>query len=405
MSKERAQRLYNDAGELNQRARAILDADYGEDGMPQENINEVETLFDQTDAKISEAKRLERAEELHQMLNAPQNRLGTGVPEQIDIDEEQQRKVYRKALRSGVRSLDQVERRALQADDDEAGGYLVVPQRMAQELLKFVDDAVQIRQVARVIQLGRAESLGAPTMDQDFNDWEWTTELQTGSEDTVKPFGKRELRPHPVAKRIKINNKLIRNSTLPIEQTVRERLGYKLSVTQEKAYIDGNGNQRPLGLFVASADGISTSRDVTMSSATAFTADDLIDTKFTLKTQYQMSRTTRWMVSRPFVQRARKLKDTQGQYLWGPGLGPGQPNTIVDIPYIQSEFVPSVFTTGLYIGILGDMRFYWIIDSLQIQIQTLLELYAESNERGYIGRYEGDGAPVLQEAFVRLKLA
>lgn len=403
MSRERAQKLYSDAGELNQRARAILDAEYGDDGMPQEKMNEVETLFDQAEARIAEAKSFERAEALSRTLNEPQNRLGTGVPEQAN--DEQQLQAYRKALRLGVRSLNDVERRALQADDDEAGGYLVAPQRMAQELLKFVDDAVEIRRVARIIQLGTAESLGVPTMDEDFTDWEWTTELQTGSEDTVKPFGKRELRAHPTAKRIKISNKLIRNSTLPIEQTVRERLGYKLSVTQEKGYLTGNGNQRPLGLFVASSDGISTTRDVTMSSATAFTADDLIDTKFTLKTQYQMSRTTRWIVSRPFVQRARKLKDGNGQYLWGPGLGSGQPNTIVDIPYIQSEFVPSTFTTGLYIGILGDMRFYWIIDSLRIEVQTLFELYSESNQRGYIGRYEGDGAPVLQEAFVRLKLA
>jgi HK97 family phage major capsid protein len=31
------------------------------------------------------------------------------------------------------------------------------------------------------------------------------------------------------------------------------RLAYKMSVTQEKAYLTGDGNQKPLGVFTASA--------------------------------------------------------------------------------------------------------------------------------------------------------
>ena len=34
-----------------------------------------------------------------------------------------------------------------------------------------------------------------------------------------------------------------------------------------------------------------------------------------------------------------------------------------------------------------------------------MELYAESNQVGFIGRLECDGAPTLAEAFARVKLA
>ena len=44
-------------------------------------------------------------------------------------------------------------------------------------------------------------------------------------------------------------------------------------------------------------------------------------------------------------------------------------------------------------------------DALYMQVQRLNELYAETNQVGFIGRLETDGAPVLEEAFVRLKLA
>jgi HK97 family phage major capsid protein len=71
----------------------------------------------------------------------------------------------------------------------------------------------------------------------------------------------------------------------------------------------------------------------------------------------------------------------------------------------MSEFAPNTFTTGLYVGIVGDFSFYWIVDALSFVLQRLVELYAESNQAGFIGRYEGDAQPVLEEAFARVKLA
>ena len=54
---------------------------------------------------------------------------------------------------------------------------------------------------------------------------------------------------------------------------------------------------------------------------------------------------------------------------------------------------------------LGDFQHYWIADALSMQIQRLNGLYAETNQVGFIGRLETDGAPVLEEGFVRVKLA
>ena len=54
---------------------------------------------------------------------------------------------------------------------------------------------------------------------------------------------------------------------------------------------------------------------------------------------------------------------------------------------------------------VGDFSYYWIADSLGMQIQRLDELYAASNQVGFIGRLETDAMPVLAEAFARVKLA
>jgi HK97 family phage major capsid protein len=316
---------------------------------------------------------------------------------------EEYREAFGRWLARGSSALTAEEYRAMQADSDIGGGYLITPQQMVMELLKNVDDIAVIRQYARIHQITTAKSLGVPTLDKDADDWDWTSELKTGNE-TELEFGKRELRPHPLAKRAKLSNTLLRMSAMGPESIVRERLAYKLGVTKEKAYMTGDGVQKPLGLFVASNDGISTSRDVaTGNTATSITGDGLIEAKFALKPAYWPR--ARWFFHRDAVKQIRKLKTVaDGQYIWQPGLQAGVPDRILDLPYTMSEFVPNTFTANQYVGILGDLKYYWILDSLDMQMQRLVELYAETNQTGFIGRYEGDGMPVLQEAFVRVKL-
>jgi len=405
-------RLREEAAALHVQARGILD-EHQDKALPEEKSKQVDRLYDDFDAKIAEADRLERSLKADKFLNDPKTRLpGPVAPGGTNPDDKgaptPELKAFRKFLKGGVRVLDAEESKALSASDDAAGGFAIAPQQFSLELLKFVDDLVVVRQLGRVEQIGQAESLGVLSLDADLADWDWTTELQTGAEDTVKPFGKRALTPHPVAKRIKISNTLIRRSVRPIETIASERIAYKLGVTQEKAYMTGDGSQKPLGMFVADANGIPTSRDVTYTDTNDTTrSDSLVDAKFFLKAQYQASPTTRWLLHRDFLKRIRKYRDANGLFLWNAGLGlvNGNPATILDIPYVQSEFAPNTFTSGLYIAILGDIKFYWMVDSLQMTLQVLNELYAETNQRGYIARYEGDGQPMLAEAFARVKVA
>lgn len=296
------------------------------------------------------------------------------------------------------------ERRDLQADAPHIGGYLTAPQEMVNMLLKNVDDLLFIRQKATKYQLTAAESLGVPTLENDPADADWTAEILTGSRDTTMSFGKRALTPHPLAKRIKVSRTLLRKATMGAEQIVTSRLAYKFAVTEEKAFLTGSGAGQPLGVFTVSDSGIPSSRDVsTDNTNSAVTADGLINAKYELKAQYQNSASVGWGFSRALVRNIRKLKTGDGQYLWQPGIA-GTPSTVLDIPYFMSEFVPSTFTTGQYVAILGDWSFYWIADALSMGLQRLDELYAEANQIGFIGRMELDGAPVLAEAFVRVKL-
>jgi len=323
-----------------------------------------------------------------------------GARDAAVVDAEKQSRAMTAFMRTGAM---QPELRALQADSDVAGGFITTPQQFVNRLIKAVDNLVFIRQWATPNTVVSAQSLGLPYLANDPDDADWTSELGTGNLDSTMSFGKRELFPHALAKRIKVSNKLMRLSP-DVEALAISRLAYKFAVSFEKAAMTGSGANKPLGVFTASTDGISTGRDVsTDNTTTAFTVNGLKNAKYALKGAYWP--TAKWLFHRDAVKMLAKLVDGQSRYLWQPSIQLGQPDMLEGLPLFTSEYAPNTFTTGLYVGMLGDFSYYHTADALDFSMQRLNELYAETNQTGFIGRLETDGMPVLEEAFVRVQLA
>lgn len=403
--------LRDKRGQLVADARAIVDkAETEKRALTAEEDVKYKDIFKQQDELRESIAREEQLQEAEREAAASSLRNKDAGNKRKDGDPPEKRggkrdtDEYRSAFSRFVslEPLSDTELRALQADSDIGGGYTVASEQFVNQLIKNVDDQVFIRQRATKMRLDSAASLGVPTLAADPADADWTTELATGNEDSTMAFGKRSLTPHPLAKRLKVSKKLIQlNSNA--DGLVAARLAYKFGITQEKAYLTGNGAAQPLGVFVASNDGIPTSRDVSTGNATtAPTFDGLISAKFGLKGQYWNS--ADWLFHRDVLALVAKLKDGDGQYLWRESVRDGEPDRLLGRPVMMSEYAPNTLTSGLYVGILGDFSNYWIVDAIDLQVQRLLELYAETNQIGFIGRLESDGMPVLAEAFVRVKL-
>ena len=366
-------------------------------------LADVEKLSEEID---KETKLLEIEQRLSKPINSDKLEMIKGIEGQSGQDNNKEFRMvaFRKFLSRGISAMTPEEKRALSAGTDEEGGYTIVPEQFIAQLLKDVDDIVYIRQLATKYQITKAASLGIPSLEADPADADWTTELETGSADSTMSFGKREFAPNPYAKRIKISNALINRSALPIENIVRERLAYKFAITEEKAYMTGNGTGQPLGLFYASNDGIPVSRDISEgNTTTAPTFDGLIEAKYALKQQYIAK--AAWIFHRDCIKILAKIKDEEKRYIWEQSVQAGQPDRLLGLPVYMSEFAPNTFTAGQYVGIIGDFSYYYIVDALDMQLLRLNELYAETNQIGYIARKEGDGMPVLKNAFARVQLA
>jgi len=298
------------------------------------------------------------------------------------------------------------EERALQANLDISGGFTVNPQQFESFIIKGVDDEQYIRQFATIRTVPDAESLGTPKRDARLNTMAYVAdELTAGSADTALIYGKREFRPHPMAGYILVSKELLRVSTVNIEQEVMGELAYDARDTEETAFMEGTGSQQPLGLFVSSSSGISSSRDVSTGNTTSeIKYAGLVEALYSLKPQYINSSSTRWLFHRDAIKQIHKLVDGDGRPLLQPDVQGGRAMTILGKPYIMSEYVPNTFTAGLYVGLIGDLRWYWIVDSMTATVEVAKEHWITTNQTGFFMRLKNDGMPVLEEAFARVTL-
>lgn len=396
--------LLEKRGNIWEHAKALIDTAEAEGrDFNAEEQAQYDKMMGEMDELAKRAKRLEEKQRLEAQMEMPANE-----PVRVDpaADGEVKRQAdlmpeFRAFIKSGVIGP---EMRRLQADVDEQGGFMLPPEQFVADLIQELDNKVFIRGMATVIPVTTSDSLGVPTLEADIDDPDWTTEVQEVNVDTSMAFGKRALTPHQLTKLVKVSMKLLRTSAIPVEGLVRERLAFKFAAAQENAFLNGDGSGKPLGVFQANVNGISTNRDVsTGNSQTAIAADNLIEVKYALKEQYRNG--AQWIFHRDGIKQISKLKDGEGQYLWRPGLAAGQPDTLVNLPVNESEYAPNTFTSGNYVGILGNFRYYWIAEMFGMEIQRLNELFAKTNQIGFIGRMWSDGAPVLESAFARVKLA
>lgn len=382
-------------------ARVILDtAEAEKRSLTAEENSKYEAIMKDVDARSEMIERMEKQEALEKENAA----VVIANEQRTETDADIQIRALNRALCDGLGALKPEEVRALQVDKDTAGGYIVMPQQWVNQLITTKDNLTVVRQLATKFSVPDAQSLGAPSLTADPADPTWTAELKIGSEDSTMKLGKRELFPHPLAQYIKVSNTLLRKASMGAEALVRQRLGYKQAVVEENNFLNGTGVNCPLGVFTASDDGISTGRDVsTGNTISEIRFDGLIEAKYKFPQQYRSN--CRWIFHRDAVKQIRKLKDGEGRYVWEASVQAGTPDRILGYPVIESEYAPSTFSTGKYVGILGDFSYYWIADALDITIQRLVELYAATNQVGFIIRSETDGMPVLEDAFVRVKLA
>lgn len=371
--------MLDERAQMIAQARGMLDAaDAAKRSLTPEEEQSYNTMLTKAEKVKADVEKRQRLEAMENSLEQPDVKPELRTQNSAaknPRDTAEYRAAYNQYLVHGAVSpvlQAQTEQRDVSVSTATLGGYLLAPLQMVNGVLKSVDDQVFIRQYATKFTLDSAVSLGVPTIDADPADADWTTEIASVTTDSTMTFGRRELTPVTLTKMIKVSYRML--TRMPsAEALITQRLAYKFAIAMEKGYLTGTGTNQPLGLFTASANGISTGRDVsTGNTTTAFTLDGLKEAKYSVNAGYR--RNAKWLFHRTAVKALSKIKDGDGNYIWQPALVAGQPDMLMGNGLLESEYVPSTFTTGLYVGLYGDLSYYWIADALSMTIQRLVEL-------------------------------
>lgn len=386
--------LMQDRAKVTASIREMMDAADGREMTGEENaaLTKAEAEFDKLDARIATEER----------QLARERAAGETADKEKKPEANTQSTKFAAALTGNQRHIDQY-RAEFTLGNDEQAGSLTAPMEFRDQLIKGLDNMLIIRTLANVLPpIGKAQSLGFPQRVTEATDAEWVGEVATAPEETTLSFGRREFKPNRMAKLLKVSETLVSHSSMA-QRTLLDEMAYRIGATLENAYMTGDGNNKPLGLFTASANGIPTSRDIDEgNTATAVTFDGLISAKYALKQQYLAN--AQWITHRDLAKMLAKIKDSDGQYIWQPSVALGAPDLLLGLPVNMSEYAPNTYTAGQYAALLGNYKYYWIADADVLTVKVLKELYATNNMIGYLLNYFGDGAPVLGEAFARVKL-
>lgn len=284
---------------------------------------------------------------------------------------------------------------ALAEGADSTGGYLV-PDEFEHTLVQSLEEFNIMRTLARVIRTSSGE-LKIPVVATKGTA-SWVDEGAT-IPSSDGSFGQVTLEAFKLATIVKVSKELLQDSAFPLEAFLSQDFGRRIGTLEEEAFLVGDGNKKPTGIFAATGGG---QVGVTAASQTAITWDEVMDLYHSLKSPYRNKAV--FIANDLTVKALRKLKSTDGQYLWQASLTAGTPDTILGRPVYVSSFAPTI-AAGASVLAFGDFSYYWIGDRLNRTFERLNEIYAETDQVGFKATQHVDGKLILPEAVKILKMA
>lgn len=339
----------------------------------QRQVEEWNKELESLDARIDELIQLEernkRIEEQRQRFEIPAP--GSDTPEGQPTIAEQFRalaagdiKSFDIDLRGVVPHYDPrtgiVETRDLTVGTASAGGD-TVPTSFVRRLYEHVVEQSAIRRTnVTVIQTASGENLEFPK----------TTGLATAAliaeaaaiTESDPTFAKVTLGAFKYAVASQVSFELLQDTGVDLEGFLARDMGRAVADDMGEDFVVGDGASKPNGVVTASTLGVTGGTGV----SGAFTADELIDLQYSVIEAYANRGT--WMMQRATEGDARKLKGSDNNYLWQPGLQVGAPNLLLGRPIVNDPFMPAVGLSNKSV-LFGDFSTYLIRDAGSLRIQ------------------------------------
>lgn len=387
--------LRNKRAKALESARAFLDSHRNTDGFLSEEDDAIYTRMENDIANLGrEIGRMERLEAMDAELSKPVSipiteKPDTGKPS--DAKTGRASDAYNKAFWDHTRSKDGVMpevRNALQEGVDSEGGYLV-PDEFEHTLVQALESGNIIRSHAHVFTTSSGNHKIPVVTSKGTASW---VDEEGAIPEGDDAFGQQLIGAHKVGTLIKVSEELLNDSAFDLERYFTSEFARRIGNKEEEAFFTGNGTGKPLGIL---ADTGGAQVGVTAASATAITADEIINLFYSLEAPYRKNAI--WIFNDSTIAAIRKLKDNNNQYLWQKALHEGDHETLLGKRIYTSPYMPGI-AAGNKSVVFGDLSFYWIGDRQGITFKRLNERYADTGQIGFLATKRLDGKLILPEA-------
>ena len=377
-------------------AKQFLDAKRGADGMLSEEDTATYDKMEQDVMNLGkEIERLERQAAIDAELSKatstpltgkPGAKMGKDETEKTGRASDEYKGSFWNAMR--VKAPMPSVLNALQEGTDSEGGYLV-PDEFERTLVEALEEENVFRTLAHVIKTSSGDRKIPVVASKGSASW---VDEEGAYQESDDAFSQVSIGAYKLGTMIKVSEELLADSVFDLEAYISKEFARRIGAREEESFFNGDGKGKPLGILAATGGA---EVGVTAASATAITADEVIDLFYSLKAPYRKNAV--WLLNDATVKQIRKLKDSTGQYLWQPSLVAGTPDTILGRPVKTSAFMPTAAAGAKTIA-FGDFKYYWIADRQGRTFKKLSELYAANGQVGFMGTQRVDGKLILPEA-------
>lgn len=283
-------------------------------------------------------------------------------------------KAFEAYVRSGeddaLRGLD-YEAKGLSTAVNSDGGYLVDPQT-SDLIHATLKGASSLRSIANVVQV-EASSYDLLVDHADIGAG-WASESGGLSETGTPQIDRISIPLHELSALPKASQRLLDDSAFDIEGWLSERIADKFSRSEGAAFVSGDGVDKPKGFL--SYPTVATGKEVWGKIGYVLSgesgdfsqtepADGLIDLVYALGAQYRAR--AHFVMNSKTAGKVRKLKDSEGRFIWADSLAEAQPARLLGYPVLISEDMPDIeagataiafgdFSAGYTIAERPDLR-------------------------------------------------
>ena len=291
-----------------------------------------------------------------------------------------------------------------------AAGGMAIPREIDEAIDRTLVAISPIRRISNVVKVGSSNYRKLITNGGTPSGWVGFESLRP---ETATPVfteivpAAGELYANPAA-----SQHMLDDAMFDVEAWLANEIAGEFARAEGMAFVKGNGTNQPLGFLSSpnattadSVRAIGTLQTIGTGLAGAFPAsnpqDRLVDLVQSLRQPYRQGAV--FVMNSSTAAAVRKMKTTDGAFIWQTGMIAGQPATLLGYPVIEAEDMPDITANSLSIA-FGNFRAGYIITE-RAETSILRDPYSKKPYVYFYATKRVGGQVVNSEAIKLLRFA